>query len=201
MSEEIGRASVSRRRRKSRHVQRAGFGALLAHRHFAVWLFLAMCVLAAIYASVVLYRVRTATQFYHDVTVGMSTDEVRYMLGAPGAALDDGQRWRYGEDGRQIDVSFGPDRRMASISCSDTEGGRYGCPGILGISTGTTEDAVWLKLGPPGRESYSGNDKTIAYPDLGMTFLLRRYRVVAMKLARPSGSLSFVPRSLWAMIP
>lgn len=171
----------------------------LADPAFGKRLFVAMCVLMVIYVGTIAYNLRVATYFYNGVILNMTESEVRYMLGSPRVEGDPAV-WRYEEDGRQVAARFNPARRLASVHCTSS-GGRSGCQDIQGIGIGTPEDQIWLLLGRPDREIYSGNHKAIHYDGLGFVFYLSRYTVTGLEIRDTASLAGFIPRLLWRLWP
>lgn len=162
---------------------------------------MAMLLVAAVYCGSILYEARAAALYYGPTVIGMNKNEARYMMGPPPARQESLPVWTYLENGTQISPRFGDDGRMTSVVCNETEQGGAGCPSVLGLRIGTTEDVVWLKLGKPGREVYRGNDKVIFYDDLGLSFVMRRYQIQTIEIHKRESGISFIPRALWMMIP
>jgi len=89
---------------------------------------------------------------------------------------------------QRLDVSFSPKtKKLTKILCytnSDQE--IYGACGVLGITTGMSEDDVINRLGKPEREKIEGVSKTIDYPNLNVTMYLTQ-RKVYMLIVRSFG--------------
>lgn len=160
-----------------------------------------MCLVTAIYCGTIFYEARAAALYYGPTVIGMDKNEARYMMGPPPAGQDNLPLWTYLENGTQMSVRFGEDGRMNSVVCTERDPNGVGCPSVLGLRIGTTEDRVWLKLGKPGREAYVGSDKIIYYDDLGFSFVLRRFQVQMIEVHNRESATSFVPRALWMMVP
>lgn len=193
--------SRRRSRSQSRYARVGGLRRYLGSAPFSRHLFLAMCAVAAVYAALFVYNYRVTTFLYNSVIIGMNGSEVRYMLGPPDSASADGKQWQYESDGRMVRAVFSPSGKLARINCIASGDRRFGCPGMLGLRLGSTEDAIWLKLGKPDRETYGVNDKTIYYDGMGMMFRLRKFMIVEMELRQGATLPGYVQAALWGMIP
>lgn len=178
----------------------------------------AMAALTLVYVVFTLYTVRHAAMFYGDITIGGTRRETRYAMGTPAtiappagpatstqddAALERAPRWYYRAGTATTALDFGENGRLRSVTCGDVRLDSFGCPPALGVTLGMFEDEIWYRLGAPDHESYQGDTKNIGYDGLGLTFALRKFEVVAIKLAdaRANGGgafpyLSRVPRLL-----
>jgi hypothetical protein len=190
-----------KRRGRSSSQREKGLAAVLRDSRFGKRLFVAMCLVTAIYCGTILYEARAAALYFGPTVIGMDKNEARYMMGPPPAGQESQPLWTYLENGTRLSVRFGEDGGMKSVVCTEDEAAGGGCLSVLGLRIGTTEDRVWLKLGKPGRETYVGNDKIIYYDDLGFSFTLRRFQVQSIEVHKRESATSFVPRALWMMVP
>lgn len=191
-----------RRRRKSSSKRKAAtWTEYWRSDEFARHLTIVMALVGAAYAGMFLYNTRSAALYYAPLGVGFTDAEVRYLLGTPDAVEQGGRLLRYSEPGRELEVRFGSDGRMNSFRCSSPAGSQPRCQDVRGIKIGTTEDQIWLRLGHPSRESYSGNDKTIHYDGMGLTFQLSLFKVRSIELREGASFTGYFPRALWAMYP
>ena len=62
-------------------------------------------------------------------------------------------------------------------------------------------NVVWLKLGRPSRETYSGNEKTIHYDGLGLSLRLSLFKVRTIEVHKGGTVMGYVSRGLWGMLP
>jgi hypothetical protein len=196
-----GPGSRQKRRVQSRSKRDSSLLAVIRGARFGRGVFAAMCVVGAIYGGAFLQEARLASVFYGLAGLGMNKNETRYLFGGAPAGQENSDIWSYSLDGAQISLRFGQDGRTNLISCTETDRTGAGCPSIFGLHVGTTEDLVWLKLGKPGREVYDGNDKTIFYDDLGVSFLMQRYQITMIEIHKRDSGISFVPRAFWMMVP
>jgi hypothetical protein len=196
-----GPASRKKRRIQSRSKRGSSVLAVIRGARFGRGLFAAMCVVGAVYVGAFLQEARLAGVVYGVAGLGMNKNETRYLFGGAPAGQETRNVWTYLVDGAQISLRFGQDGRTNLVSCTETDQTGAGCPSILGLEVGTTEDLVWLKLGKPGREVYDGNDKIIFYDDLGLSFLMQRYQIKMIEIHKRDSGISFVPRAFWMMVP
>lgn len=140
---------------------------------------------------------------YYDLSLGMSKDSVKYVMGIPlnvleeskdpkfsgwktdievskipdNKSINDYKYWSYdlGEGQPRIDVDFEAGTgKVKSIGCYS---GRGFCQSILGIYTGTGEDDVLEKLGKPTSETIEGVTKTMVYERFGIKLHLEKKKV------------------------
>lgn len=105
-----------------------------------------------------------------------------------GKSAADFDEWSYEQaSGANIDVKFASGR-ASSIRCVDIQRGN-GCAPILGISLGSTEERLLATLGKPGSEEIDEDSgtKTIAYPDMGLSFRLEQRQVYFIEVTAPKG--------------
>ena len=192
---------VKRRRRKSSRRRAATWPEYWRGPDFGRHLFIAMVLVGIAYGGTILWETRLASNHYGPTVTGMTESEVRYVLGPPRTVEADGTVYRYSERGREVAVRFSPAGRMESISCEPGPQSPSTCPRILGIGIGSDEYDVLLGLGAPSRETFSGNDKTMYYDGLGMTFQMRLLRVRGMEVREGRSLAGYVTRGLMRMVP
>ena len=193
---------VKRRRRKSSSRKKAAtWPEYWRGRDFGRHLFIAMTLIAAAYAGTILWETRFASNHYGPAVTGMNESEVRYVLGPPRTVEAGGTLYRYSEKGREVAVRFSPAGTMESITCEAGAEGPSTCPRILGIGIGSDEYDVLLQLGVPSRETFRGNDKTMYYDGMGLTFQMRLLRVRALEVREGRTLAGYVTRGLMRMIP
>lgn len=198
---EIDSALRRRRRRHGRRHPSHGWRGFVTGRRFGRALFSVMCVILAIYAAAIVYSARAATYFYNNLQLGMTPEDVRYLYGTPSAIDAAGSRWSYTGEGRSFVAHFDAGRRVDSIACGSHGDARFGCPAIAGLRIGAPEDLVTLTLGPPSREVYGANTKTMYYEGLGLAFHMRLYLVEQMEVRRGATLPGYLSRALWMMLP
>lgn len=176
-----------------------------------------MIAITLAHVGATLYRLRKASQVYGWLAPGMTREETRYLLGRPeartsasnrlGGTPDDANAdatgpWIY-RSGSAITTLLFDDARqtLASVACSDPQLSAYGCPQTMGLSLGTGEDAIWYRLGAPSRSGYQGETKVIVYDELGLSFWLRKFQTVRIKLAQPSGKNAYLARLPRVLVP
>ncbi len=69
------------------------------------------------------------------------------------------------------------------------------CPPLAGIAAGATEDRVRLMLGTPTSVTLNGLNKTLAYEDLGVNYVLTKGKVCIFQLV--SHGTNDYPREFW----
>jgi hypothetical protein len=199
--DEVQADAVKRRRRKASRRKAASWPEYFRSADFARHLFVFMTLLAIAYAGTFLHQTRQATFFYNPFMLGNSQSEVRYVLGPPTAIEGGGSVYRYTEKAREIVAKFSPEGRLVSVRCGRGAEQPSSCRDVRGIRIGTTEDQIWAALGSPSRESFSGNDKTIHYDGMGLTFQLRLFKVREIEMREGASVSGYLPRAVWAMIP
>jgi len=128
-----------------------------------------------------LYKVRCGSSFYGDVIIGSTRREARYLKGTPARVVLLSNTASPALDAAALDS--GDHGRLRSVSWSDPKLGSFGCPPALGIMLGIFEDEIWYRLGASDHESYKGDTENISYDVLRLTFALRKFEVVAIKLS------------------
>lgn len=84
-----------------------------------------------------------------------------------------------------IDIVFAPDsKRVKEIDCFSSD--KTYCQPILGISTGTSEEAVVKKLGKATKESLEFGVKTMLYCDLNIKIYLEKKAIIKIAVASPA---------------
>lgn len=166
---------------------------------------IAMVVLAVLYVVVVAYQARHASRIYADIGLGMTRAEARYFLGRPTAVAGTaslGERWTFTRAADTMAVRFAPDTdRVSAVACVSSQASTLACQPTLGLGTGTTEDVVWSRLGPPDSQRFSGPDKVITYRALGLTFTLREFAVTQVALSDEDGAGGFWRRLPYLLLP
>jgi hypothetical protein len=200
---EVEAEAVSRRRRRSssRKKKSTTWPEYWRGPEFGRHLFFAMSLAAMAYAGTILWETRRATIIYDALRLEASESEVRYLLGTPDAVEAGGSVYRYAETGRELTMRFSPEGRLDSVSCAAAGSGPATCSKVRGIGIGTTEDVVMLKLGRPSRETYSGNEKTMHYDGMGLSFRLSLFKVRTIEVHMGGSFIGYAPRALWALLP
>jgi outer membrane protein assembly factor BamE (lipoprotein component of BamABCDE complex) len=139
---------------------------------------------------------------YYGLRLGMSFDEVRYVLGTPayvdyegkddsfpgrvwvkveeipdGKSMRDYDGWNYLFDNESHRVSLIFDKttnKLSEVSCYSTKGT---CASILKIKTGMDEVDVLALLGKPELQTLKGGVKTMYYTKLNLVLYLEKLRV------------------------
>jgi YjbE family integral membrane protein len=111
-----------------------------------------------------------------------------------GKALTDYLVWEF-PMGRSapasLEISYSRETRQVDrISCYSERG--Y-CPPVSGISTGASEDEVMEKLGTPSVAKANGETQTLDYPDLRLSVLLDRKRVMMLSVHEFENARSRTP--------
>ena len=199
---EVSAEPVKRRRRKvSARRKPVTWREYWRGSQFGRHLFAGMTLVAAAYAGAILWETRVASRIYPPVKVGMTESEVRYLLGAPGTVEGGGRIYRYSDKARELAARFSSARTLDSISCAAGTASPPTCPKILGIGIGTSEYDLLRRLGLPSREVFSGNEKTMFYDGMGLSFRLHLLEVTQLELHRGAGVIGFLPHALLAMVP
>ena len=201
MAEDETEAARRRRRRSSSRKKAATWPEYWRSAEFGRHLFVAMSLLGAVYAGATLQRTRVATFQYADLWLAATQGETRYMLGQPDRIEAGGSLYRYSDKGEEIAARFSSGGQLISISCAAGAQQPSTCPKVRGIGIGTTEDQILLRLGAPSRASFQGNDKTIYYDGMGLSFRLRLFKVREMELREGGSLIGYLPHALLAMIP
>lgn len=176
-----------------------------------------MIALTLFHVGTTLYRLRSASLVYGWLAPGMTRDETRYLLGHPEGRASGGNRlggtpdgandeatgtWTYRSGTATTTLRFDDARQtLASVTCSDPQLGAYGCPQTMGLSLGMGEDAIWYRLGAPSRSAYDGETKVIVYDELGLSFWLRKFQAVRIRLAQPAGANAYLARLPRVLVP
>jgi hypothetical protein len=198
---EVETGSARRRRRKSSRRKAATWPEYWRSAEFGRHLFIAMSLIGAAYAGTILWETRFYSYHYPPAEIGVTENQVRYMLGAPDSIEAGGRLYRYSEPGREVAVRLSPAGRLESISCAGGTPEPVTCPKVRGIGIGSNEYDVLLRLGAPSRESFRGDDKTMYYDGMGLAFQLRQFEVRRIELRRGGSFSGYFPRALLAMIP
>lgn len=201
MEEAQAEAARRRRRKSSTRRKAATWPEYWRGPDFGRHLFIAMGLVGAAYAGTILWETRLASRNYPPLKIGMTQSEVSYMLGAPRTLEAGGSVYRYSERGRELAVRFSSAGRMESITCAAGAPAPPTCQKMLGIGIGTHEYDLLLRLGAPSRETFRGDEKTMFYDGMGMSFRLRLLEVEQVELHKAASSIGFVPPALIAMIP
>jgi hypothetical protein len=89
-----------------------------------------------------------------------------------GQHIEDYSSWSFD----QIDVDFdGTTKTVNEIACNSIE--KMGCPALLGLQDGLSEEAVFKRLGKPSYEQIDGVTKTVEYESLGTWFYLAKNKI------------------------
>lgn len=151
------------------------------------------------------YRHRFVPQIgYYDLKLGMSPAEVIYAKGNPAYVVEDSIRdhrqllikfeempagktakdyreWEFpigGNETGSVEVIFSRETmRVIQIGCYSKTA--Y-CVPIYGITTGSSEEQVMNKLGKPENVQLNKVTETFDYPDLHLSLLLEKKRVVML---------------------
>ena len=200
--DEVQSGVVKRRKRKASSRKKAvTWSQYWRSSDFGRHLFIVMGLVGVAYAGAILWETRFYTKNYPPVEIGVSADEVRYMLGPPDGVEAGGRVYRYSEPGRELTVRLSPAGRLESIACSAGTPAPSTCPRILGIGIGTGEYDLLLRLGLPSRQSFRGNDKTMYYDGMGLAFQLSQFDVRQVELREGASFTGYFPRALLAMVP
>ena len=135
---------------------------------------------------------------YASLRFGMSMDEVLYIKGLPshvlgptikdfreiidqkeipeGKSIRNYDAWAWDSDLERLDVGFDKENgNVRRIACYSTK--RYGCPGLLGMRIGISEEDVVARLGKPSTEELSGVTKKLGYGKYNLFFFLNKQSV------------------------
>lgn len=126
---------------------------------------------------------------YHLVYVNPSNDPTGKQAMPADKTPRDYDRWRY-RTTPPMDVAF-VGNRVVEIDCANAPD----CPSAFGVDVGASEQSLLSKLGKPTavRAWLPGRD--IAYADLGVDYLLRQDRVIAIRrVAQHKTGLALLPR-------
>jgi hypothetical protein len=183
----------SRRRSKRKGLKAPVFGASV------FWVMVLLTLAATAYS---VHRMRLASLMNGGLMLGGAAEEVRYLRGEPLRKSAMGKHWFYQEGpGATSVVRFGADGRVDAISCVQMEAVAGGCPEPMGIVLGTTEDRLINRLGPASDERFVEGGKQIYFAELGLMFTMREFRVAGITKVRRSGTLDFLPRLAWNLLP
>jgi hypothetical protein len=144
---------------------------------------------------------------YYGLTLGMSYDEVRYVLGAPqfvnylvgdgsfpgrllvkvdnipaGKSMLDYDGWDYSSDSesRRVSLIFDkPTGRLTEVSCYSQSGT---CDELLKVRTGMDENEVLSRLGKADQQTLEFGVKTLYYAKLNLVLYLEKLRVYMIAL-------------------
>ena len=201
MAEVEGESARRRRRRSSSRKKAATWSEYWRSAEFGRHLFVAMCLVGVAYAGSTLWSTRRATFLYGPLWLPATESEVRYVIGPPDAVEAGGSVYRYTGKGGELAVRLSSAGQVVSISCAAGAQSPSTCAKTRGIGIGTTEDQILMRLGAPSRQSFRGNDKTIHYDGMGLTFRLRLVKVREIELREGASFTGYFPRALLAMIP
>ena len=161
-----------------------------------------MAAIAVVYAGFMLYRVTHAARTFGSAFMGMTREQVRYYFGAPDAQRSDGTVWRVRDGDAATSFLFDARDQMMAVGCAAARvGGGGDCPDVLGLRLGSSEDAVWERLGVPTAVGYVGDSMIMDYPELGIRLKLRRAAIVAIEHRHISGTIPFALRALSLLAP
>lgn len=138
--------------------------------------------------------------FYSQAWLGAPKPEIKYGLGDPQhithKASD--EIWRYEYTNRSEFIYFSGGR-VSKIRCIS----RYSqCPGILGVPGDTDESGVYLRMGEPDYINYLNDVKTITYSDIGLKFIMSRYKIIGIEIYKSnSGYFSKLDHFLFFLLP
>ena len=196
-----GEVAPGKRRRRSSRKRPGTWGEYARSRDFARLVFIGMCLLGAAYTARYLWDTRMASIFYQSSSVAAPAREIRYVWGAPKANEQGGRVYRYEEDGGLIIHRFSEDGLLTSVTCTSDQPGTSACDDALDLKLGDPENAIVLRLGAPSRISYSGDDKILHYDGIGLSFIMRRFRLHGIQLSDGGSFIGYLPVVLWRMIP
>lgn len=194
---------VRRRRRKvsARKKKATTWPEYWRSAEFGRHLFVAMTLVGLAYAGTHLYETRFYSKNYPPVQIGMSQNEVDYLLGGPSGVEADGTVHRFSLPGREMMARFSPDGQLESVTCAAAASGDATCPAIRNVGIGTDEVELLLRLGGPSRQVFRGNDKTMYYDEMGLAFQMRFLKVRQLELHEGGGFSGYFPRALYSMVP
>lgn len=155
-----------------------------------------MLALSAVHLVFAARSLRLASTLFQELKLGATAEEVRYMRGNPTQTVGS-TGWLYRNDDADNLLAFDAKGRLAQVRCAAAAGGQHNCETIFGLGIGSTEEAVWFRLGAPSTQSFQGDDKIISYDEIGRVFHLKKRIVVAVALRPAStGYWSRLPRLL-----
>lgn len=188
-------ARRSRRKRKSK----TGFWANPAlGRRIAI----GVSLLGLLLLVLLTYQMRHASLLVGPLQIGASDAEVAYAMGPADRVDADGQRWSYSLGiSTLLMVEFDADRQVDAIRCVTFGPGATGCPQLMGIGLGTSEELLVNRLGPPSSFSYIPNGKTVTYDDMGISFTMHQFRVTGYSKTARTSRIGFIPRVFWSFMP
>lgn len=194
------RSDRKRRIRKRRAQQPVATVAPLGAR-VARHVFVGMVAGGVIYSLLCAYQVWATGGRMRGISLGMTDQEVRDQLGAPGKDAQHPGVWRYGLEGNRLTLAFGRDQRVAELACEEEAIAQQPCANILGVIIHTGEAALKSRLGPPDQETFENNDKLVAYNGLGVVFRIRQSRIVAISEHAPGPFGARLLETFWVMLP
>lgn len=190
----------SRRKRRKRRQESKAADRTSTSR-FGLVLFGIMCLALLVYSSLTLLQLQVAARSIGPYALGMSQADIRYQFGNPQGSGPDPNVWNYVNAGSRIRLGFGPDRRLALVTCFQEEVYEGPCPQKLGVGIGSAESDVTRLLGPPDTAGYDREDKVVQYRGLGLKARFRKLRVVEIEHSPASGWAGMVRAALWRMLP
>jgi len=170
-------------------------------KRLALWTSVVCALLILTILGLVLFEDQSNKQSeYLDLALGMTKAEVVYIKGTPtnvavadredgrekmiktenieeGLKIEDFNYWSYSGDKEQhIDIDFDKaGSGVIGIGCYSRS--RQGCPSILGISTGNSEEDVLRRFGEPDTEEITNGVKTMYYEDSNILVNLKQEKV------------------------
>lgn len=185
-----GEEIYRRRSRRRAAVSRTWRGQLRS-REVRILVHFIVVAAALLYLLGGLYLLRDATIGSGTLLRGMSMGDLRYIEGPPSTQTRDANgatvwEWREADTVRRA-VFGSKTGRLTLASCTDVAGRGGTCPARLGIDIGSTEDSIWTVFGTPTRQQVKGDEKLIAYDDIGIQFRLRRFTVYSSGVIQRQG--------------
>lgn len=191
---------VVRRRRKSRSQKRTGVRFWLRGQHAANLLFAGMVGTSLAYAALVAQSAWSASTRYGPIAVGMSAQQVSEALGQP-TSRQGATRWVHDNNGEVMTINFDPQGTVLDVTCVELHGTLERCPTTLGLDIGTYERDLKLKIGGPAREQSRGHEKSLFYPELGLSFQLQHGQVTWIRFEQATGTARLARLIGWMLIP
>ena len=207
----------TRQRTRSRRSQRKTKVRPLRDPRVGSYIFAGMCLVTLAYGGAIFAQVRQSAITYAGLVPGETRSDVLYFSGVPsdvrtgsgpwqrvGPGVDPttGDHWRYrGANGSVTEVAFDDAGEISRITCADDGAVPEACPGTLDVTLGTSEQALFNRLGAPDRQVYVGVAKVVTYTGTGLEFALRQARVYRIALSRRAGSLSYLGEVFRVLVP
>ena len=139
-------------------------------------------------------RIKGYPAYVVGASAGSNRLPVRYEEIPAGKTVKDYLEWEFHigrSEPASLEILYSEKTRLVTrISCYSQTG--Y-CPPVSGISTGASEDEVVEKLGAPGLVKADRSFQTLDYPDLHLSVLLERQRVVMLSLHEFEGARPRTP--------